>query len=1010
MEEFNLVESVQGFPSENAPVEGFAQAESVEPSPELRGWEADWASKSHMLYPAIRAAAEVVPFSEFLFPSGRDEFARSSTAGKAVQLALDAVVFLPPGWIGKGLKAVSRLPVKLIGKGVERLPFVLKDVEEIGPDVLTGLMRKIDSFVYTTPEAGLARKYGLQAEEAEAVLKERPWIWAPTGRSGGFLPQTTAGLERVFTKKGTLKSSVKKDLARWNKPVEGQRLDFYKRQWKKFTARYLRETQYDSKKLFESQVRRLFGEEAASELTWEGIGEEAFKKVLYDSLLNEGKILRGLDISAKDYILPVRKVAGKWNKQYGLLDKLYYPMRDAFRNSRKKVFEDVTKFHSILVARGLGRFTKHGRFVENFSASEWREAGKLVRALDDAQSRGERTEMLQSILESGSTNAQRIVKSYQEFTDYLYNDYLQHLIHRAFFQAPLSQEGLASVQTLLHPKGGKINSLLTETLSAGNNLTYEKKLETIHKVLGELRQAVEDNPQWFEKMTAEDREILLSRLNWKGKENKLGVPLYLNNYGTRVYERGALDEAFVGKKGGLGREVLPSFVRERTLEEGTRATEDLGKMISVRVREQARDMMLNPYRKQWLDVMDELPQNLRKYFRHYLSRLLGQPSSADAKVAGVVNRIFGSSWDARRIRDLAYTINDLVYLGALGFKPFSAMRNYLQPFLLVPTDLGGIKDYLWLARGYRRAFRTDTQQYLKEIGALTEYSPDLLMAPQVSRFGKSLRLGSKELNVPSMQKTRDFALWMFKMSDRHNRYVTGGAALEKWEYYAGKYLSKGVEQFSKKINLASRDPWIVDTIQKLLRANTRTSVERAKKIWVLDVIGDTQFLYGLADSPLLLDAGGSVTRTAMVFQSWWMNYYSSLEKWLLRSGSVDQTTERLFSWMLSGAIAAYFIEGVWGKQTARRTVFTGPLPLSIDVPASWRPFRDALHTIVTAAEVGMGMSDLNAAKARAIATLKSSMIFVPGGFQAYSSVQGAKREGFKGFLKSLIKYRPAKKD
>jgi len=114
-------------------------------------------------------------------------------------------------------------------------------------------------------------------------------------------------------------------------------------------------------------------------------------------------------------------------------------------------------------------------------------------------------------------------------------------------------------------------------------------------------------------------------------------------------------------------------------------------------------------------------------------------------------------YDERSVANLAHTINDLVYMGGLGFKPFSAMRNYFQPLLMVPADMGGVKDFYWLGKGYPSAFRKSTRDYIKSIGAIQEFAPDLYLRPRVIGFGGSFTVRGKKFNLPSTQKMRDLA-------------------------------------------------------------------------------------------------------------------------------------------------------------------------------------------------------------------------------------------------------------
>ena len=72
-------------------------------------------------------------------------------------------------------------------------------------------------------------------------------------------------------------------------------------------------------------------------------------------------------------------------------------------------------------------------------------------------------------------------------------------------------------------------------------------------------------------------------------------------------------------------------------------------------------------------------------------------------------------------------------------------------------------------------------------------------------------------------------MWMFKQSDEHNRYIAGGAAFEKWEHYLSKFARKDnngqtvlggvyLDNFKKKLNLASREKWVRADIENALSA------------------------------------------------------------------------------------------------------------------------------------------------------------------------------------------------
>jgi hypothetical protein len=337
--------------------------------------------------------------------------------------------------------------------------------------------------------------------------------------------------------------------------------------------------------------------------------------------------------------------------------------------------------------------------------------------------------------------------------------------------------------------------------------------------------------------------------------------------------------------------------------------------------------------------------------------------------------------------------------------------------------MGGVKDIYWVIKGYGRAVKPETRAYMRDIGVITDYSPDILFRPNLPRFGKSFKLAGKDIVLPSQEKIRDASMWMFKGSESHTRYVTGSAGLEKWEYWMKKlakskddignvvFSGRTLDVFKKKINLVGRETWVKADIERLLHSGTPNNWNAAKAMWIKDIVEDSQFLYSALDSPIVSQVGGSVTKSAMVFQTWWMNYASLLGKWMTRSGDVPATAERMFTFMLTSAIGYQAMEKFWGQSIARASVLTGPFPMSIDVPPSFRPVSDAMKVLVSASGIALGDEDaLETTKKRMIAAVNSDLMLLPGGLVAKDLVKGARDEGIKGFLKGVVRYRPPKND
>src|SRR4030042_215426 len=134
-----------------------------------------------------------------------------------------------------------------------------------------------------------------------------------------------------------------------------------------------------------------------------------------------------------------------------------------------------------------------------------------------------------------------------------------------------------------------------------------------------------------------------------------------------------------------------------------------------------------------------------------------------------------------------------------------------------------------------------------------------------------------------------------------------------------------------------------------------------------------------------------------------MNYADTLSKWLYRTPEeggklISATNERLFTFMLSSALAYESMEPIWGSRTAITSVGTGPLPLSLSVPPTWKPFLDGFKTIADSIMLPIS-GDFDKVRRDSIQLLKDAAIFVPGGIQTYQMIQGARKEGFPGVMK-----------
>ena len=278
--------------------------------------------------------------------------------------------------------------------------------------------------------------------------------------------------------------------------------------------------------------------------------------------------------------------------------------------------------------------------------------------------------------------------------------------------------------------------------------------------------------------------------------------------------------------------------------------------------------------------------------------------------------------------------------------------------------------------------------------------------------------------LPDLQAIRDVGLWMFQQSDKWNRYVSGAAAMAKWESKALRYLKgekPNFEMFAKSMKLHNRDRYVREEITELLQKydpklpDTREFLNEAKAKFVLDVIADTQWLYGIAEAPAASYRLGALTRTGLIFQSWWMNYIAALEKWFVSGGklSLNEKVGRTVTMMLSQAIAYQLMtKGVgFAPSTAGRSIFLGPVPRGISgfsTPPAWAPvahFLNATRLLVensVLSAVAPDRVDWEKLRSSMKALSRSSMLLAPGGLQILQTKRAIERGGAREFLPSLV--------
>jgi hypothetical protein len=626
------------------------------------------------------------------------------------------------------------------------------------------------------------------------------------------------------------------------------------------------------------------------------------------------------------------------------------------------------------------------------------------RAKDKATIAGLQAEVGQ-VGKAMSPGARVIMETTRTYLDHLYAAHVKMQIPRLFGKAKLTRLGRAKIDEMMASSGGlnySINRLFAT--KAGKNPT--EKIAGMKELLGKVREKLvfqgETHPYFIETGAelTKTLKVLNKGLSWE----KGGFMRYLDNYVARVSKH---EDVLLGKwRGGLFKDQGAFHTKLRQLEKARGAPVDFETMLQARTMAHSKEHFLYDKLGEVVKFTEGLPPAWIDYTESYLSGILGVPTKGDYQVAqfltktvGGLSRLMGTGeglWNEHRVVQLAYTLNNLVYLGGLGFKPFSATRNLFQPLLTVPADLGGLKDLGSLTEGYRWAFNPKNRAYIRDIGAIAEYAPEIHLRPRILRLGKTLR--GREM--PTLDSIRDAGMWMFKGSDRFNRYVTGGAAVTKWDRlvrkFGGEVKPQYVNKFSKKLGLDKRYEWSKAEVEDLLY---RGKFAEAKASYVKDVIADTQYLYGAAEAPVVLRKYGAVGRTGAIFQSWWMNYGTLLAKWATTGKSPGAKAERMFTAMTAHSMAYLLMEPLWGKATAQRGVALGPFPGEFNeflLPPAWGPVYHAGRAV-------MSIQNPKVSARHAKAVLDSAMILLPGGLQAKTFYRGAKEEGFEGFSRAILR-------
>jgi hypothetical protein len=797
---------------------------------------------------------------------------------------------------------------------------------------------------------------------------------------------------------------------------------------------------------YKAEAERYFGKDVAADMSLANANEEMFVNFIEDIIQSPKAVRRSLDTPLMTALSPIRNVFGM-GEAMGLGTKkgIYIPLSEANRRSREFVTGMVNTFQSMMEQRGFGKTVlKKGKIsfkdttgitdtVRKKAGVVLHETNKIMGEagkINTPEAYAAAKQKISSLANPKDPDHKMVgamVDTCYDMFDTLYAIDAHDVIAKAFTKAGLSPGGRASFEKILSSEAPKIQRLF----STNGSYNYSQKHKALTEILNRFKRAIPKTYQgrnsWF-RSTGDSLDDVMKELEQQLTFQSKGGNFidYRSNYAPRVANAGARVEQKTFEV--LNGKMKPFYSKQIT---ATTPREAIGleELIAARINAQGKRMYLYDELESVAKYASKLPSQWRDYTEHVIARSLNVPSKADEWLAKGIDKVWigKQGWDARRVMRLTKNVNDLAYMGFLGIRPFSAMRNLFQPFILVPADLGGIKDYGTLARGMNKVYGKGgaaVREEINRMGIITEYAPETLRTRQLfGGTGKKV-LGTKGIGkkgyieVPSIEAVRDTMSFMFSGADKLNRYTTASSAMVKWDgalrKVGGKVTGKNIKNFIRQSGAQGRQPWVKREIEEKLMFG---SMGDARKQFVTDVVADTQFLYNILESPIVGQSLGGVGRTATIFQSWWSNYGAVLNKWMSTGqspshwmGKKGAKVERMLTGVISSFGVYQAMSQLWGKGTAARSTFTGPFPdpsQGLSLPPAWQVPANAMGMVFAAAALPATQNPKILSK-QGMALIDSVTNFIPGGVLGKQIIKGIKKEraGERGaIIRAPFKFR-----
>ncbi|KKL60095.1 hypothetical protein LCGC14_2208760, partial [marine sediment metagenome] len=562
--------------------------------------EQEFMAKHDILWPLVKTAESLIPFgkaSGMFTRSGRAEWKDMSVKEKIFGVGMDTLVVTPLPWLGKGLRAVSKLSgaSKIFAK-FKPSKFTIQPMEKI--------QSKLVEFIDTTPGDILIRKHGLQPGEFNVVMGGSK-ILTKWMEGGG----ASEALKEIVTKsvKGSynLKRNIRRSINYAKKPRSFREAAHYSKQWS-IQGKAVMGDAYFSKQNLErtlvATTEKLLGKSLSPALTLESASPRLFANLaamIQDSPHIFKKMSRlGQGGWIPPQLSPTRYIFGLGDELLGTYGNVYLKGKEAFESARKYSFEAIGKIGANFAEEGLGRLVikKTGEQVFKFHKKFlpfYDEAGEQLVKFGEMAAQKVPAKELMNLWDELNPVVQKFMLGWFKWTDMMYAEHMQYIVPRLFKEAGIKPGGVIELDEIfLNKRNGILQQVVNAFKAEKDVFTYNKS-KVAESALGQLR----DRAELLAKdglIPAENLEKLLQRLTFMDrKSNKEGFINYLDNYVTRL--GGSRQKTHGELANWLGSKKMRAFYTKQRVDPlGHDMSKVIGDLVEARARAQGNEIFFYP--------------------------------------------------------------------------------------------------------------------------------------------------------------------------------------------------------------------------------------------------------------------------------------------------------------------------------------------------------------------------------------------------------------------------------